>query len=50
MPTHDPIEPQKPGANSPGFELTDVNVNGIVVFLAALFAFVGVFFVHFRFS
>jgi hypothetical protein len=45
MPTHDPIEPQKPGVNSPGFEVTDVNVNGIVVFLASLFAFVGVFFV-----
>jgi hypothetical protein len=45
MPTHDPIEPQKPGVDSPGFEVTDVNVNGIVVFLASLFAFVGVFFV-----
>jgi len=45
MPTHDPIEPEKPGVNSPGFEVTDVNVNGIVVFLASLFAFVGVFFV-----
>jgi hypothetical protein len=45
MPTHDPNEPQKPGVDSPGFEVTDVNVNGIVVFLASLFAFVGVFFV-----
>jgi hypothetical protein len=45
MPTHDPIEPQKPGVDSPGYEVTDVNVNGIVVFLASLFAFVGVFFV-----
>jgi hypothetical protein len=45
MPTHDPIEPKNPGVDSPGFEVTDVNVNGIVVFLASLFAFVGVFFV-----
>jgi hypothetical protein len=45
MPTHDPVEPHKPGVDSPGFEVTDVNVNGIVVFLASLFAFVGVFFV-----
>jgi hypothetical protein len=45
MPTHDPIEPQKPGANSPGYEVTDVNVNGVVVFLASLFVFVGVFFI-----
>lgn len=45
MPTHDPIEPNKPGIDSPGYEVSDVNVNGIVVFLASLFAFVGVFFV-----
>jgi hypothetical protein len=45
MPTHDPIEPQKPEGDSPGYEVTDVNVNGIVVFLASLIAFVGVFFV-----
>lgn len=45
MPTHDPIEPQKPGAESPGFETTDVNVSSVVVFLAALGAFVGVFFI-----
>ena len=45
MPTHDPIEPQRPGAESPGYEVTDVNVNGIVVFLASLGAFVGVFFI-----
>ncbi|MGC2398924.1 MAG: hypothetical protein WA510_04045 [Acidobacteriaceae bacterium] len=45
MPTHDPIEPQNPGVDSPGYEVTDVNVNGIVVFLASLFAFVGVFFI-----
>ena len=36
MPTHDPIEPQKPEVDSPGYEVTDVNVNGIVVFLASL--------------
>jgi hypothetical protein len=45
MPTHDPIEPQKPEIDSPGYEVTDVNVNGIVVFLASLIGFVGVFFV-----
>jgi hypothetical protein len=45
MPTHDPIEPQKPGAHSPGFETTDVSASGVVVFLAALAAFVGVFFI-----
>ena len=45
MPTHDPIVPQKPGAGSPGYEVTDVNVSSIVVFLAALGAFVGVFFI-----
>jgi hypothetical protein len=45
MPTHDPIDPHKPGIDSPGFEVSDVNVNGIVVFLASLFAFVLVFFV-----
>jgi hypothetical protein len=45
MPTHDPNEPRNPGVDSPGFEVSDVNVNGVVVFLASLFAFVGVFFV-----
>ena len=45
MPTHDPVEPQKPGADSPGFETTDVNVSGVIVFLASLAAFVGVFFI-----
>jgi hypothetical protein len=43
MPTHDPIEPQQP--QNVGYEVTDVNVNGIVVFLASLGAFVAVFFV-----
>jgi hypothetical protein len=54
MPTHepparDPHDPHNPGYNpetdSPGYEVTDVNVNGIVVFLASLGAFVGVFFI-----
>ena len=39
MPTHDPHyhdDPQAPLADSPGYEVTDVNVNGIVVFLASL--------------
>lgn len=45
MPMHDPVEPQRPEADSPGYEVTDVNVNGIVVFLASLGAFVGVFFI-----
>jgi hypothetical protein len=48
-PAHDPHDPNSPdynpGADSPGYEVTDVNVKGIVVFLASLFAFVGVFFV-----
>jgi hypothetical protein len=45
MPTHDPVEPQKPGSDSPGYETTDVNVSSVVVFLASLGAFVGVFFI-----
>jgi hypothetical protein len=45
MPTHDPIEPQKPGPDNVGYEVTDVNVRSTVVFLASLFAFVGVFFI-----
>jgi hypothetical protein len=45
MSTHDPVEPQNPGADSPGFETTDVSVSGVVVFLASLAAFVGVFFI-----
>ena len=48
-PAHDPSDPNSPdynpGADSPGYEVTDVNVKGIVVFLASLFAFVGVFFI-----
>jgi hypothetical protein len=45
MPTPDPHEPEKPVDASAGYEVTDVNVNGIVVFLASLAAFVGVFFI-----
>ena len=45
MPTHEPIEPQQPGPENVGYEVTDVNVNGIVVFLASLGAFVAVFFI-----
>jgi hypothetical protein len=44
MPTHEP-DPHKPEVDSPGYEVTDVNVNGVVVFLASLAAFVGVFFI-----
>src|ERR1700760_3370961 len=45
-PGHDPHTPgHNPGVDSPGYEVTDVNVNGIVVFLASLGAFVGVFFI-----
>jgi hypothetical protein len=48
-PAHDPHNPNSPdynpGADSPGYEVTDVNVKGIAVFLASLFAFVGVFFI-----
>jgi hypothetical protein len=48
-PAHDPSDPNSPdynpGVDSPGYEVTDVNVKGIVVFLASLFAFVGVFFI-----
>jgi len=45
MPTHDPQEPHKPESDSPGYEVTDVEVKGVVVFLASLAVFVGVFFV-----
>jgi hypothetical protein len=48
-PAHDPHNPNSPdynpGADSPGYEVTDVNVKGIAVFLASLLAFVGVFFI-----
>jgi hypothetical protein len=45
MHTPDSHEPEKPVDVSAGFETTDVNVKGIVVFLASLAVFVGVFFV-----
>src|ERR1700760_24497 len=45
-PGHDPHTPgHNPGVDSPGYEVTDVNVSGVVVFLASLAAFVGVFFI-----
>jgi hypothetical protein len=44
-PGHDPMDPHRPVGDSPGYEVTDVEVNGIAVFLASLAAFVGVFFV-----
>jgi hypothetical protein len=47
MPTHDPHDSRElfKESESVGYEVTDVNVNGIVVFLASLGAFVGVFFI-----
>jgi hypothetical protein len=51
MPTHDPhdphhsTDPHAAESESAGYEITDVEVNGIAVFLASLAAFVGVFFV-----
>src|SRR5258708_10853467 len=49
MPTNDnPLKPHDPhvrDSESPGYETTDVNVNGVVVFLAGLFGFLIVFFV-----
>jgi hypothetical protein len=49
MPTNDnPLKPHDPhvrDTESPGYETTDVNVNGVVVFLAGLFGFLIVFFV-----
>jgi hypothetical protein len=45
MPTHDPVDPKLTESENAGYEITDVNVNGIVVFLASLGGFVAVFFV-----
>ena len=52
MPTHDPHDPKlDPKAHfdeasvREGYEVTDANTGGIVVFLVALFISVGVFFV-----
>jgi hypothetical protein len=46
MPTDHDInqEGQPVDAEHPGYELTDVNVNGVAVFLAGLFGFVLIFF------
>lgn len=47
MPTnHEPNHRHEPpiDAEHPGYEVTDVNVNGVAVFLAGLFGFVFVFF------
>jgi hypothetical protein len=40
----DPREPEHVDAEHPGYELSDVNVNGVAVFLAGLFGFVFIFF------
>jgi hypothetical protein len=45
MPTHDENEPNLAESEKVGYEITDVNVRSIVVFLASLGAFVGVFFI-----
>jgi hypothetical protein len=46
MPTHNEHESHnKPGSVREGYEITDVSVQGIMVFLVALFVSVGVFFV-----
>ena len=45
MPTHDANEPDLTESEKVGYEVTDVNVRSIVVFLASLGAFVGVFFI-----
>lgn len=45
MPTHEPHDPVSPESANAGYEVTDVNVNGIVVFLASLGGFVLVFFI-----
>jgi hypothetical protein len=45
MPTHDSHEPDITESEKIGYEVTDVNVRSIVIFLASLFAFVGVFFI-----
>jgi hypothetical protein len=45
MPTHDSHEPDITKSEKIGYEVTDVNVRSIVVFLVSLGAFVGVFFI-----
>ena len=44
-PNHQSGKPPEYDAEAPGYETTDVNVNGVVVFLAGLFGFVLIFFV-----
>lgn len=48
MPTNHDLKPHDPRAHTPdepGYEVSDVNVNGVIVFLAGLFGFLAVFFV-----
>jgi hypothetical protein len=47
MPTNDDLhlrQPEQVDADHPGYETSDVNVNGVAVFLAGLFGFVFIFF------
>ena len=44
-PHSDPQHGQQHTPESPGYETTDVNIGGVVVFLSALLGFLGVFFV-----
>jgi hypothetical protein len=39
------VQPKPAGEESPGYETTDVNVNGVVVFLSGLMGFLVIFFV-----
>lgn len=45
MPTHNPNDPVHASTPQDGYEASDVNATGVAVFLAALMAFVVVFFV-----
>jgi hypothetical protein len=46
MPTNDnELEKKTPPEDGPGYETTDVNVNGVVVFLSGLMGFLVIFFV-----
>jgi hypothetical protein len=42
---HDSHNPKERSSESPGYETTDVNINGVIVFLAGLAGFLIVFFV-----
>lgn len=42
---HDSHNPKERSSESPGYETTDVNINGVIVFLAGLSGFLLVFFV-----